>query len=338
MVKKGFVTRAEVAEAAGTSVAVVSYVFNNGPRPVSEATRQRVLDAAQALRYHPNQSARELAGAVSGTFGLLVPDISNSFFAELASCIERAAFDRGVSLLVGSSSNETQREADLLRVFIGRRVDALFVAGAEDSPNLDAIAQSRIPVVTLDRVKPESEYSSVAIDNAQAVYDGTRILLDSGRASIGFVSGPEHLWISQARTAGWRRAMADAGIEPRPEWTFHGEFSRPSGHAIAGQVASLPERPDGFVAFSDDQAVGLIVGLAERGIRVPDDVGIVSIDGTESSRYMIPSLAAIVQPIDEIVKRAIDLLASPSTENVRHVIVPHTFRPGRSLGDETVGI
>jgi len=146
------VTRADVARRAGTSTAVVSYVVNDGPRPVAAETRQRVLDAIAELGYRPNRVAQALRGQRSRVLGLIVPDISNPFYAELARVIENSADLLGYTLVLGNSEQDAQRELRYVRTFLDRQVDGLFLISGSSSEELMTLSSEvAIPFVLLDR-------------------------------------------------------------------------------------------------------------------------------------------------------------------------------------------
>ena len=152
------VTRDDVARRAGTSAAVVSYVLNDGPRPVAAATRQRVLDAVKELGYRPNAIARALSERRSRALGLVVSDISNPFIGELAGAIEREAFERGYTVLLGNTMVDEERERRYLRHFIDRQADGLLIVPVGmDQSMIDELNTGTIPVVVLDRPVPGTD-------------------------------------------------------------------------------------------------------------------------------------------------------------------------------------
>ncbi|WP_163569815.1 LacI family DNA-binding transcriptional regulator [Fodinicola feengrottensis] len=163
-------TRKNVAELSGVSGAVVSYVVNGGPRPVSAQTRERVLAAMQELNYRPNAAARALRLRRTNAIGLILPDISNPYFGEFAKAIEDAAFDRGFALILGNSSNDPDREAAQLDSFIDRQVDGLLVISVRRHAELSIVRDAQIPLVVIDQPEKGVDLPTVVIDN----YRGAR--------------------------------------------------------------------------------------------------------------------------------------------------------------------
>ncbi len=328
-----YITRSDVAARAGTSTAVVSYVVNDGPRPVAPATRRRVEQAIRELGYVPDRGARALAGTREFTCGFLIPDITNPFFASLARALQDDASARGLTLLLGDSSGDREKERSLLDAFLGQRVDALILIGVDESSHLDAATRSGIPIVMLDRVDNGGRFSTVCIDNDAAAATATEMLLRSGRRRIGYVGGPAGLGVSELRLAGFRSALAAHGIAAAPEWEFSGPFSKHSGHEIGSAIAAAADRPDGLFVSSDQQAIGIIAAFAENSVGVPDEIALVSLDGTDDGRYTVPSLTSVQQPVDQIARCTLDLLENERGGAVEHVVVPHRLVAGGSGGE-----
>lgn len=176
------VTRADVARHAGTSTAVVSYVVNDGPRPVASETRQRVLASIAALGYRPNRLAQALRGHRTRVLGLIVPDIANPFYAELAHAIEKVADQRGYTLVLGNSGQDPERELRYVRTFQDRKVDGLLLISGSSSEQLAALSsEGGVPLILLDRrVNYRENASLLATDSVSGAIMATRHLLAMG--------------------------------------------------------------------------------------------------------------------------------------------------------------
>jgi LacI family transcriptional regulator len=305
------VTRSDVARMAGTSVAVVSYVVNNGPRPVSDRTRQRVLDAIRESGYRPNQIAKTLAAGSSRSYGLVVPDVSNPFFAAIAHALEDQVFEGGRVLLLGDSANSIEREAEIINNFLRYQVDAILYIGAESSTTLDVIIDSRTPVVVLDRVTEHVSVASVGIDNVGAARAAAEHLIWHGYREIGLITGPPQLDTSIERTTGWSDALIAAGLTIRPEWTVTAPFSKDGGFRAGRALFAGGRLPRALFVASDQIAIGVLRAASEAGVRVPEDLALVTFDGTEDTLYSNPSLTTVAQPVEEIARTAIALLTAP---------------------------
>lgn len=327
-------TREDVARLAGTSVAVVSYVVNDGPRPVSPATRQKVLDAIHAVGYEPNTVARALASGVTGTYGLVVPSISNPFFAALAHHLEEAIAQAGKVLLLADSADDKKREGELVRTLVRRRTDGVLFIGVDDSPDLGPLAGT--PTVLLDRYGPaESDHYSVTIDNEDAAWSATRHLLGHGYTRLAVIRGPRDLGVSRARFHGWQRALDEAGLSAEPDWILEAPFSAAAGYEAGRRLLAGTDLPRAVFVSSEQQAIGLAAALADAGLGIPDDVAVMSFDGTEASEYMTPRFSGVVQGLHEIAAVSVQMLEALCRRDEpagRHVTAGYELRIRQSCG------
>jgi LacI family transcriptional regulator len=304
----GKVTRREVALAAGTSEAVVSYVVNNGPRPVSAPTRQKVLDAIAETGYRPNTIARSLAAGSTKTYGLIVPNIRNPFLAALAHALQQEMFSTGRVLLLGDSNDNKEREQEILRTFIERRVDGIIWYGVDRDVDMRDAHAAGVPIVVLDKAPGGSEAASVFINETEAAFAGTKHLLEHGRNSVGIISGPRKNVNSQDRIDGWKQALALKEIAASDRLIFEADYTRGGGYAAAKAMFSGTVQADAVFVSNELQALGLIAAATESGVRIPQDLAIVCFNGTINSAFSHPPLSAIEQPIETIAESSIKLL------------------------------
>ncbi|MEW2394297.1 LacI family DNA-binding transcriptional regulator [Streptomyces venezuelae] len=339
-------TRLDVARLAGTSPSVVSYVVNNGPRSVAPATRERVLAAVRALDYRPNGVARSLRMRHTMTLGLVVPDAANPFFAELARALEDHAWAAGYTLLVGNSVDDAGREAGYLRTFLDRRVDGLVLIPSQgDRPWRAELARSGVARLVLDRELDGVAASHVLTDNRGGAFAATAHLLAHGRRRIGCVAGPAGIHPTVDRVAGWRAAMAEAGLGDAP--LLHGSFDRLAGYRSGLALLSedrrfsggrrLPggRRVDALFVTCDAQAAGVLRAATELGIGVPDDLALVAFDGIAAGAYTTPALSTMRQPFEELgrtaVRRLLAHVRDPGLAPTRDVL-PVTLLARGSCG------
>jgi LacI family transcriptional regulator len=297
------IRRADVARLAGTSPAVVSYVLNGGPRGVSPETRARVLAAIEQLGYRPNGIARSLRMNRTMTWGLVVPDTSNPFFAQLARAIEEAAFAEGYTLLIGNAAEDAERQTTYVRTFLARQVDGLFLAPAHGTTNvLPDLDRTDVPWVALDR--PVGGIPCVLADNRGGARAATEHLLSHGRTRIACLSGPQDVVPANDRVAGWRDALAEAGVRPSEMAVWHTAFGRRAGYLAAHELLAQ-RRYDAVFVASDEQALGVLRALQELGIRCPEEVAIASFDGIAAAAYARPAITTMAQPFDEMGRTAV---------------------------------
>lgn len=316
------VTRADVARRAGVSPAVVSYVLNPGSRPVAAATRERVLAAVTELGYRPDAVAQSLRSGPTRSLGLLVPSLVNPFFAELSRSIESLAFERGYVLLVGSTEAAADRELRYVHSFADRRVDALIMVTSTSADALKAAGDTGVPVVTLDRTPNGSAVSSVITDGSAGIRAAIDHLTEHGHRRIGVLGGPDGLTVADERTAAWRTALSDAGLW-EDDVCVRAAFSRRGG---ADGASVLLERGPmtALVTSSDVQAIGALDECIRRGLRVPQELSIVSFDDTEAASYAQPRLTAVQQPIEQMAEATMELvlqrIGAGETAASRHVL------------------
>ncbi|MBM4418056.1 MAG: LacI family transcriptional regulator [Chloroflexi bacterium] len=325
------VTRNDVARRAGVSTAVVSYVVNDGPRPVSAEKRARVLKAIADLGYRRDNVAAALSSRRSGIIGLLVPDATNPFFADLARQIEDHVFARGMTVLIGNSEEERAREARHIEAFLSHRVDGVIAALADvDAPLPEALNAHRDRVVLVDRVPATWTGRSIAIDNGHGGWLAGRHLDLCGRARVAILAGPRGFRHVEDRVAGCRSGLgagAAVSVIAADGFTF-----RDGVEAMRRAAAGAP---DAIFCLTDALAMGALAAIEERGWRVPRDIAVVGYDDVTLAEIARPRLTTVRQPIAEIARQALALLREPSA--ARTVVL----RPDlvvRESTDRTVGL
>lgn len=299
----------DVAALAGISYTTVSHVLNK-TRPVSEHVRLKVEAAIAELDYVPSAVARSLKARSTATIGLLVPNSVNPYFAELARGIEDGCERNGYCVILCNSDDNPQKQRSYLRVLLEKRIDGLIVASVgEDRDLLESLAGVRTPMVIVDRALEGVDADLVRIDHEQGGYLATRHLLDLGHRDIACIGGPVDTGASQLRLAGFRRAMAEQGLQVPQGRVLHCDFSSPGGHAAAGHLLD-GARPTAIFAGNDMIGFGVLRAAAERNISVPGELSVVGFDDIELSRYVYPPLTTVGQSIRELGESAAQLLLS----------------------------
>lgn len=322
------VTRDDVARRAGVSTAVVSYVVNGGPRRVAPATRDRVLRAIEALGYRPDGIARALRRGSSDTLGLVVPDITNPFFSELADAVEREASRHGHALLVGSAGEDEGAQRRYMLGLAERRIDGLLVVSTLSDEVIGPLADLAIPVVALDRPPDGSPISSVRIDNAAGAGEAARHLIGHHRRRMALVNGPEDSGVANARRDGWAAALAASGLRGR---VMVAPYTASGGREAMGAILDAEPSIEAVLVASDIQALGVLRALTDRGVRCPEDVAVISIDGTALGEYAAVPLTTIAQPITEMAALAVAHICAEGP-SVLNAVVRHNLVLRRSCG------
>ena len=312
------------------STAVVSYVVNAGPRQVAPATAARVRAAIEELGYRPNLSARALRRGTTDLIGLVVPDSTNPFFAELARGIERAAAQRGLSMLLVNSNSSGHLERQHVESLAHRQVSGLLVASAVARHELDLGDRRGIPTVLINTDGPVPGFHTIGPDSHRGTQTAVEHLLDTHQArTVALATGPLGYVEANSREQGWLDALTQ---NARPAGRMlEGGFSREGGYQI-GRELMAGDLPDAVFAISDLQAIGILRALHEAGVRVPEDVALVAFDGTEESEYSWPPLTVVRQPITAMAKAAVDVVLNPSQANPGHDTFPTDLVIRRSCG------
>ncbi len=325
------VTREEVAQRAGTSVAVVSYVVNNGPRPVAESTRQRVLEAIRHMGYQPNSIARALASGTTRTFGAVVPNIANPFLAAMAHELLQESMRYGHVMLLGDAGANCHQEREVVLSLLNRQVDGLIYISVDRHPCIDIIRDSGTPLVLLEGNNPDQGVSVLRVNERQAANDVTTHLLSHGYQQVGVISGPPELQNSRDRLDGWQDAMLSHQRVIYPQWIIPGDYTREGGYQATRQLLALQTRPQALFVCNEPMAIGCLRALAEQGISVPDQLALVCFNGTEQAAFNLPSLTCVRQPIAESAVVALRMLREWQGGGTLYHI-RHTLEIGHSCG------
>lgn len=292
----------DVAQHAQVSVASVSRVLN-GAGAVTDETRQRVLQAIDALHYVPHSGARSLSTSRTQTVGVVLPDLYGEFFSELIRGMDIAARKAGYHLIVSSSHGDADEVSSAIRSMRGR-VDGLVVLSPHiDATKLAAGMAGRLPVLLMNSAAVDTGRPSIVVDNRGGAITAVRHLIEIGRRRIAHISGPSGNLEAEARLAGYLEAMAGAGLTPM---VVQGDFMEASGHAAGADLAARAQRPDGLFAGNDMMAVGALLALQDAGVRCPEDIAVVGFDDIPLAAFIRPSLTTLRTHVTETGARALD--------------------------------
>ncbi len=327
----------DVAALAGVSVKTVSNVVNDYQH-VRPSTRERVQRALAELNYRPNLAARNLRSGRSGIVALALPELDIPYFAELARCIIRAAEQQSWTVLLDQTDGLAAREAVVLDGIRDQLIDGLIFSPLASGPDVLARRRDDTPMVLLGERFAGSAADHVAIDNIAAAYDATTHLTSLGRqriAAIGARDGAPAAATAHQRLAGYRQALTAAGRPRRRGLVAQvGWYHRSDGAGAMADLLDSGGRPDAVFCFSDLLALGALRTLAERGIRVPDDIAVIGFDDTDDGRFSTPSLSTISPDKERLATLAVDMLASriagDRTGPARDVQAPYTLLPRES--------
>jgi LacI family transcriptional regulator len=297
----------DVAKRAGVAPITVSRVLNNTGY-ISEDTRARVEAAIRELHYIPNTLSRSLRFKKTNTIALFVSDITNPFWTTITRGVEDAGSEEGYSVILCNTDENQHKLESYVNLLLQRQADGFLIVPISSDPRVVQSIQKRdIPVVVLDRPLPDVEVDVVRSDSEGGAYELVKYLIGLGHRRIVMFSGPLEIATSSQRFAGYQRALVEHGMSPDPNLLMLGEFKQESGYRMAQHMlASVVPRPTAVFAGNNLIAVGILRALYEAGLRVPDDISVVTFDDLPLVPQPFLTLAA--QAPYELGRRAAKLL------------------------------
>lgn len=308
------------------STATVSRALNGTGR-IAPATRTAIDQAIEQLGYRPNTIARSLVTRSTQTIAFLLPDITNPFYASLVSGIQQITLERDHTMLLCTTEGDPEREEQYLNLLRAKQVDGALVDGLVLPPDRIArFVEDGFPIVCLDRDVDSPAVPLVQVDNRLGARMATEHLLSLGHTRIAHVAGAEELRISEQRVAGYRDALARAGVQADPRLVVTGAFTEGGGYHATRAVLESGGEPTAVFAANDLSAIGAINAIVESGWRVPTDVSVVGFDDLRLSAFTTPPLTTIHQPAGEIARRAteilVDLIRGRPVHRLQYLLEP----------------
>ncbi len=296
----------DVSKLAGFSVATVSRVINQSGY-VNHATETAIRNAMEALNYKPSEMARSLAGKNTSTLALIVPDILNPFFPELARSVEDAAYELGYTVILCNSDNDPKKEEAYFRVMESKRIDGIIISSYTIRPHqILELQKKAIPVVVIDNQFPETTIVSYISKNREGAHMAVNHLIEQGCGTIAHICGPIDVYSARERAIGYEEVCRENGIF-NPSLFCQGDFHVDGGYKAALELLKTRPDVDGIFAGNDLMAVGAYKALYELGKSIPSDVKIIGFDGIALTTT-VPELSTIAQPISQMGKSAIQSL------------------------------
>lgn len=299
----------EIAKEAGVSIATVSRVINK-KGGVNEKTKQKVQNVIEELNYKPNSIAVSLNNKKSKTIALIMPDITNPFFPELAKIIERETVKKGYNLIICNSDNDEVLEKEQISMIDQKYIDGLIIAS--DFFKKSYLSRD-IPVVVIDRIT-NNEFSTVTAENYEGAIVATKHLLDIGCKKIAHISGPSNLKVAQDRLKGYEKVARTMNWFNN-SYVVDGGYSLEKAFKVTKELMYNNKNIDGIFAGNDLMGVGVLKSLYSMGKKVPDDVAVIGFDGIAFSKLTIPELSTIAQPIHKMAFEATNILFNQIDNN-----------------------
>ncbi len=298
----------DVAQRAGVSTATVSHVINQ-TRFVSVETIEKVQRAMEDLGYRPNVLARSLRSGHSHTIGLVLPDSSNLFFAEVSRVVEETVFEHGYSVIICNTNGVSARERSYLEILAAKQVDGVILISVGGSgQNVRDLVDPHTPVVVTDREFDSGLADTVLLDNNLGGRLAAHYLVSLGHRRIAVISGPDAVNSSAKRVEGFRQALHESGIELPHEYIVRGDYRFSSGEQGFNQLYRQPQVPTAVFACNDMMAIGAIKAAHNLGIKVPEQMSVIGFDDIPLAGAILPALTTIAQSHTEMASIAARLL------------------------------
>jgi DNA-binding LacI/PurR family transcriptional regulator len=298
----------DLAEELNVSISTISRALSR-PSIVAPATRERILAAVEKLGFRPNRIARSLRTQETKTIGIIVPDITNSFFGEMVKAIGDIAKARDYTLIVCNADEDPANEVQALDVLRAGQVSGIINCTVGAPVHLwQPFTQVGIPLIELDRRSGLSPVDTVIFDDQKAAMIVAEHLIGLGHRRIATIAGPQHLSNARARLAGLKKALIDSAIPLPDEYIELGDFAEDSGYATMNRLLRLKNRPTAIFIANSKMTIGAMGALREQKVRVPRDLSLVGYYDERWARYTSPPLTMIDHPAEAMGRRAAELM------------------------------
>jgi LacI family transcriptional regulator len=311
------VTIFDVASQAGVSYSTVSRVISDDPR-IKDETKQKVREVMERLGYVANYHARRLAGGGSAVVGVMVPDFGsgNAYLSQILQGIDAELMLAGYDMILYTAHRLESKEAGYISQVMGGLADGvLLILPRYLDSYLPALVKRRFPFALIDRQANNGRYPSVGASNWQGAFQATEYLLRLGHRRIGFITGWQDMDSSYQRQQGYEAALSANHVLVDQRLVVTGTFQQPDGFQGGNQLLDLPEPPTAVFAANDMMAVGVMDAARARGMRVPEDLSVMGFDDIPQSRFTLPSLTTVRQPMEQMgrvgMQMLLDLMKNP---------------------------
>jgi LacI family transcriptional regulator len=314
----------DIAQKIGVSTALVSYVLNDKEKEsrVGKEMAAKIRKTAKELNYQPNQIARSLKSGKTNTIGLILADIANPFFSQIARVIEDEAKKNNYTVIFGSSDENLEKSKDLINVLLNRQVDGFIIAPSEGSEDqIKYLKKYNIPFVLIDRYFPGIETNHIAIDNYKASYEAVNHLINTGHKRIGMIAYKTKLFHMQERMRGYLDAMGDNNLLVDTKWLKEAKHDilKEDVENIVDELVTSENGVDALFFATNTLAIHGLKHIDRRGLKVPENIGIICFDQGDAFDFYYCPLTYINQPIAELGRGAIQLLLRDIAEKPEEV-------------------
>ena len=310
----------DIARRTGLGLATISSYFNGGN--VREKNRIKIEEAIEELHYEVNEVARGLKTNATRTIGVVIPELNNTFCAEIITGMEDVLRSHGYATIVCDCRTDKKLEREAVEFLTRRRVDGIINMPVDEEGNhLKRFQKTGKPIVLIDRKIQGINCDSVLVDNKKAAEDAVRYFIERGHRNIGIIGGPEEVFTAQERMAGYYKALESAGIPVSESLIWHGDYTIQGGvRGLEELVQNNPEMTAVFVT-NYEMTMGAMIGVNELGIRIPEQLSMIGFDNLQFARACNPKLTIVAQPTDGIARE------------VAKVMLNHLENAGETSGE-----
>ncbi len=295
----------DIAKKLHLSVSTVSRALRNVP-DINPETKRNILELAEELNYQPNKLARSLRQNQTNTIGVIVPNL-DYVISTMVKGIDEAALEAGFTVIVCQSNESFGREVVNTRRMLNSLVDGFIISISSETKSNEhfkVLQEREIPMVVFDRVIPDILASSVILDNEEGGFIATEHLIEQGYRKIAILAGPKTLGISNSRFKGYQKALKKHNIKFDPELVVHCDFNQDFAFFATEELLSSKKRPDAIFTISDRMAIGAMLAIKNKGLKMPEEIGLVGFNNEPSLALFTPSISSVEQPSFEIGKMA----------------------------------
>ncbi len=302
----------DIAKLSNVSIATVSMIINKKDERISQSTRERVLAVIEEHGYIPNKVASSMITKSTNSIGLILPDITNPFFPELARGVEDCANELGYHVILCNSDNQYAKETQYIEMLQEKMVDGIILTTTNHKVNYTLLKKKiKVPIVTVDRNSDHGAFQgAVYSNNEQGAFDAVTHMIERGYECIVYISGPLLTKTSQSRYAGYLRAFSTLNLTPPQGHLYEGLYNNEWGYYITNQLIQEQHDFDGLFCADDLIALGALKALAANHLSVPDQVGVVGFDDINLATLISPELTTVHQPIYEMGYKAAEYMIS----------------------------
>jgi len=302
------VTIYDIAEESGFSYSTVSRVLN-GFEYVKDATREKILAAAEKLGYVANLQARSLAGGKSNIVGLLVPKIDNNYITEIVAGIDDELAHANFNLMLYTTHRHTGKEEQYTKSIANSMADGLLlIVPLGTDIYLQTLQDLNFPYVLVDQHDLTGQSDEIMTTNYKGAYEATEYLIQLGHRRIAFITGLLELHSTHDRLAGFKDALTDHGIRFNPKYVVQGDFWEDEAYHATNKLLQLEKRPTAIFAANDLTAIGAMTALRDNGISAPEEMSIIGFDDISQAAFTNPRLTTVRQPLEQMGRQAVSLL------------------------------